>query len=144
MGQISGQLGTLGYNEPMARTRRGPDGGELMTCKSCSSENQQKFSSEIIVHFAGLKNLNMPPVFVFPKLLVCLDCGFTEFVIPETEVCLLGEGSSAQGAATRPTQGWNFDLTEVTARLPFRCSEAEVREPGADKPLAMKDGFYRH
>ncbi len=115
-----------------------------MTCKSCSSENQRKFSSEIIVHFAGLKNLDTPPVFVFPELLVCLDCGFTEFAIPEAEVSLLGQATSAHGAATRPTQGWNFALTEVAAGLPYRCSEAEIREPVADKTLAMKDGFYRH
>jgi|SRR5271157_4636424 len=115
-----------------------------MTCKSCSSENQRKFSSEIIVHFAGLKNLDTPPVFVFPKLLVCLDCGFTEFAMPEAEVRLLGEGASAHGATTRPTQGWNFALTEVAAGLPLRCTQPEIHESVADKPLAMKDGFYRH
>lgn len=115
-----------------------------MTCKSCSSENQRNFSSEIIVHFSGLKNLDTPPVFVFPKLLVCLDCGFTEFVIPEGEVCLLGQAAPELGAPSHPTQGWSFDLTEVAAGLPFRSSESEIRKPAADKPLAMKDGFYRH
>jgi hypothetical protein len=115
-----------------------------MTCKSCSSENHRKFSSEIIVHFAGLKNLDTPPVFVFPKLLVCLDCGFTEFAIPEAEVRQLGEVSSACGIAARPTQGWSFNLSEVAAVLPLRSSEVEIRESVADKPLAMKNGFYRH
>jgi hypothetical protein len=115
-----------------------------MTCKSCSSENQRKFSSEIIVHFAGLKNLDTPPVFVFPKLLVCLDCGFTEFAIPEAEVRLLGEGASVWRTTARPTEGWSFDLTEVAAGLPFRRSEVEFREPAADKSLAMKNSFYRH
>ena len=115
-----------------------------MTCKSCSSENQREFSSEIIVHFAGLKNLDTPPVFVFPKLKVCLDCGFTEFAMPQAEVCLLGEGALAHSTTTRPTQGWSFALTEVAAGLPFRCSESEIRESAADKPLAVKDGFYRH
>jgi hypothetical protein len=115
-----------------------------MTCKSCSSENQRKFSSEIIVHFSGLKNLDTPPVFVFPNLLVCLDCGFTEFAMPEDEVRRLGQGTSAHGDPIRPTQEWSFDLTEVAAGLPFRSSEAEIRESVADKPLAMKNGFYRH
>jgi hypothetical protein len=115
-----------------------------MTCKSCSSENQRKFSSEIIVHFAGLKNLDTPPVFVFPKLLVCLDCGFTEFAIPEAEVCRLGLGATAHGESARPTQEWSFDLSDVAAGLPFRSSEVEIRESVADKPLAMKNGFYRH
>jgi hypothetical protein len=37
------------------------------------------------IHFVGLKNVDKPTVWVFPKLLVCLDCGFTEFVIRDTE-----------------------------------------------------------
>jgi hypothetical protein len=115
-----------------------------MTCKSCNSENLRKFSSEIIVHFAGLKNLDTPPVFLFPKLLVCLDCGFTEFDIPETEVCRLGQGASVHGDPTRPTQEWSFDLAEVAAGLSFRGSEVEIRESVAEKPLAMKNSLYRH
>lgn len=98
----------------------------------------------MIVHFSGLKNLDTPPVFVFPKLLVCLDCGFTEFGMPKDEVCRLGQGTLAQGDPTRPTQEWRFDLSEVAAGLPFRSTEVEIRESVADKPLAMKNGFYRH
>jgi hypothetical protein len=115
-----------------------------MKCKSCSSENQRKFSSEIIVHFAGLKNLDTPPVFVFPKLVVCLDCGFTEFAMPEAEVRQLGEGAPVYGTATHPTRRWSSSLSEVAAGLPFRSGEAEIRESAAEKPLAIKDGFYRH
>jgi hypothetical protein len=115
-----------------------------MKCKSCSSENQRRFNSEINVHLPGLKNLDRPPVFVFPKLLVCLDCGFAEFAIPEAELHLLGQGAPGLGTTTCPTQGWSFDLSEVAAGLPFRTCEIETREGTADKPLAMKDGFYRH
>jgi hypothetical protein len=75
-----------------------------MTCKSCTAENHRKFSSEIKVHFPGLKNLDKPPVFVFPKLLVCMDCGFTEFAIPEGELRLLGEDVMASGTTTLPTR----------------------------------------
>jgi hypothetical protein len=32
--------------------------------------------AEILVLFPGLKNLDTPRVWVFPKLSVCLDCGF--------------------------------------------------------------------
>jgi hypothetical protein len=66
-----------------------------MTCRSCGSENQTKFSAEINIHFLGLKNMDKSAVLVFPKLLVCLDCGFTEFITAETELPLLGAGVAA-------------------------------------------------
>jgi hypothetical protein len=65
-----------------------------MSCKSCKSEDQSIFNGEIAIHFPGLKGLDKPIVWVFPKLVVCLDCGFTEFAIPETELRQLAEGDS--------------------------------------------------
>jgi hypothetical protein len=70
-----------------------------MSCRSCSSNNQTEFGSEIIIHFSGLKNLDKPTIMVFPKIMVCLDCGVTEFTIPEAELCLLGERDAASTAA---------------------------------------------
>jgi hypothetical protein len=52
-----------------------------------------------IIHFSGLKNLDKPTVMVFPKIMVCLDCGLTEFTIPEAELRLLGECGAASTAA---------------------------------------------
>ena len=57
-----------------------------MSCKSCRSENQSNFNGEIGIHFPGLKGLDKPIVWVHPKLLVCMNCGFTEFAVPETEL----------------------------------------------------------
>jgi hypothetical protein len=65
---------------------------DAMTCKSCTSENGLKFSAEINVHFGGWEGLKKPAVHVFPKLLVCMDCGFTEFAIPERELARLASG----------------------------------------------------
>jgi hypothetical protein len=65
---------------------------EAMTCKSCTSANSGKFSAEIKVHFGGWEGLKRPGVMVFPKLLVCMDCGFTEFAIPERELAGLANG----------------------------------------------------
>jgi hypothetical protein len=59
-------------------------------CKSCGTSNQSEFSSEICIHFPELKDLDKPAVFVFPKIVVCLYCGFTEFAIPEAELRRLG------------------------------------------------------
>jgi hypothetical protein len=94
------------------------------------------------VHFPDLKNLDKLPVFIFPQLLVCLDCGFTEFDLPKAEVCLLGECAGASGTSTCPTQGWIFDQSDLDAGLPFSSGEIEIRESAADKPLAMKNSFY--
>jgi predicted nucleic-acid-binding Zn-ribbon protein len=57
-----------------------------MPCKSCGSKNLGKFTGEIAIHFSGLENINEPHVFVFPELLVCLNCGFAEFAVTETEL----------------------------------------------------------
>lgn len=63
-----------------------------MSCRSCASENQKEFAAEMNIHFPGRKGLNMPAVLAFPKLSVCLDCGSTDFKLPETELRLLAEG----------------------------------------------------
>jgi hypothetical protein len=68
---------------------------DAMSCKSCKSENQRNLNGEIAIHFPGLKRLEKPIVWVFPKVLVCLDCGFTEFAIPETELRQLVETDAA-------------------------------------------------
>ena len=57
-----------------------------MSCRSCASEKQTEFGAEINIHFPGRKGLDKAALLVFPKLVVCLDCGFTEFTIPENEL----------------------------------------------------------
>ena len=71
-----------------------------MLCKSCQSSNLRNFTAEINIHFPGFDGLTKPTVLVFPKLLVCLDCGFTEFLVPSNELLRLAASkSAAQGAA---------------------------------------------
>ncbi len=53
-----------------------------MPCRSCASENQKEFGSEISIHFPGRKGLDRTAVLVFPRLVICTNCGFTEFTIP--------------------------------------------------------------
>jgi|HubBroStandDraft_6_1064221.scaffolds.fasta_scaffold106508_1 hypothetical protein len=57
-----------------------------MPCKSCGSDNQKRFSAEMSIHFPGLQNIEKPVVWVFPEVLVCLDCGTAEFDVPEAEL----------------------------------------------------------
>jgi len=66
-----------------------------MACKSCGSQDLTEFGAEICIHFPGMRNLDEATVMVFPKLLVCLDCGFTQFTLPETELRLLRESAAA-------------------------------------------------
>ena len=70
-----------------------------MSCQSCQSDHQSSFNGEIAIHFPGLKGLDKPIVWVFPRLLVCLDCGFTEFAIPEAGLRRLVEAESDTAAA---------------------------------------------
>jgi hypothetical protein len=44
--------------------------------------------------FPGLKNIDRP-VWVFPELIICLDCGMAEFNVPEAELRQLAKGEDA-------------------------------------------------
>jgi hypothetical protein len=66
-----------------------------MSCKSCASKNLRHFRAEIAIHWPGLKNLDQPVVWVFPELVVCLDCGIAQFSVSEAELRLLQESKAA-------------------------------------------------
>ncbi len=65
-----------------------------MECPSCGSNSQAEHTAEMIIHFSGLKNLDKSGVWAFPKLAICLDCGFSHFTVPKTELPLFGSGVS--------------------------------------------------
>jgi len=66
-----------------------------MRCSACGSGNQKKFIGQMGIRSPGLKDIEKPLVWVFPELIVCLDCGMAEFVIPEAELRLLAKGDAA-------------------------------------------------
>jgi hypothetical protein len=68
-------------------------------CRSCQSANQRTLNGEIAIHFPGLEGLDKPIVWVFPKVLVCLNCGFTEFAIPEAELRALKDDATQSRTA---------------------------------------------
>jgi hypothetical protein len=47
------------------------------------------------IHFLGLKNIDKPVVWVFPELVVCLDCGTAEFAVPQAELRKLAKSDAA-------------------------------------------------
>jgi hypothetical protein len=66
-----------------------------MPCKSCASLNQGTFTGEVVILFPGLKPIDKPILWVFPKLIVCLNCGTTEFAVPKSELRQLAKGDAA-------------------------------------------------
>lgn len=63
-----------------------------MSCRLCTSENQCGFLTEIAIHLPGSRT---PHIFFFPQVVVGMDCGFTEFSIPEGELQSLVESDQA-------------------------------------------------
>jgi hypothetical protein len=66
-----------------------------MPCQSCGSVNQKNFIGEMGIRSPGLKDISKPVVFVFPEVMICLDCGNAEFIVPETELRLLAKRDTA-------------------------------------------------
>jgi hypothetical protein len=81
-------------------------------CKSCQSLRHETFNGEIAIHFSGVEGLKKPIVWAFPKLAVCLDCGFTEFVLPKRELDVLVDGTVKDGVLVFD-RGTGEDLEQV-------------------------------
>lgn len=65
-----------------------------MRCSSCGSEKLGQYTGEIAIHFPGRDGLDKPLILIFPRVLVCLDCGIGEFAVPDAELRQLVEGGS--------------------------------------------------
>jgi len=67
-------------------------------CESSPSGRQAEFLGEICLHFSGgLKSLDKPVVSVFPKVVVCLDCGLAQFAVPEAGLKLIQRNLDSGG-----------------------------------------------
>jgi hypothetical protein len=60
-----------------------------VACSFCTSRNQKEFPAEVGIHFPDFRDVDEGAVFVFPKLLVCCDCGFSSFMTPAPELARL-------------------------------------------------------
>jgi hypothetical protein len=69
-----------------------------MSRDKCACENYREFNGEFAIHFPGIKGLQKPIVWVFPKVRVCLDCGYADFNVPERELSVLVTGIPVNGA----------------------------------------------
>ena len=98
-----------------------------MVCKACHSDHLREYPAEINIQFPGKENLNKPSIWVFPKLLVCLACGFTESRIPNTELRSLADDPLKRSARSRH---------ETTAAFP--------RSKASLKNLARRQQDFDH
>jgi hypothetical protein len=62
-----------------------------MSCSLCQAQSQVVLSSELNIHLETPDNPTVPSVWVFPNLVVCLHCGFTEFRIGGEELKAISE-----------------------------------------------------
>jgi hypothetical protein len=62
-----------------------------MSCTRCLSLHQTELNTEINLHFRSLPNLGDPGILVFPRVLVCLDCGLSQFVMEPRELAQIME-----------------------------------------------------
>ena len=60
-------------------------------CRACGSDKQAEFTAEIALHFSGPGNLDKPHLLVFPRILVCLNCGSAGFTVPESQLHILAD-----------------------------------------------------
>jgi hypothetical protein len=71
-----------------------------MSCQLCKSSHEAELATEMVIHFSGLKNLDNPGVWVFSKLMVCLDCGGSHLQIPERELAAVAKNTLANTCST--------------------------------------------
>lgn len=57
-----------------------------MPCKACKSENLQKLDAEFTASLPDPKGLKIPPLYICQSVLVCLECGFAELIVPANEL----------------------------------------------------------
>ena len=107
-----------------------------MSCNRSASTEQKNFNGELAIHFAGLEGLDKPIVWVFPRLLVCLHCGFGEFVVPEQQKEQLKNGGATLSVVwvTIPKSGVNSrqEFTRAVS-LHEKCVRISVPRGGPDE-----------
>jgi hypothetical protein len=69
-----------------------------MACKKCGAMSQQDFPGEVSINFPGVQRIHLSPVYVSQSILICLDCGFSELVVPKPVLAQLSQGMAAPGS----------------------------------------------
>ena len=72
----------------------------ISACESCGSSNLIELMAETCLHFPRLPGGKVPPIFVFPSTVVCMDCGFMQSKLSWLELEQIKNGAVTIGAAT--------------------------------------------
>jgi len=68
----------------------------VVGCKRCDSDEQQRFSADMNIHFPHWEGLDKPSVPVCREVVICLKCGLAEFSLPEASLRKLANRTSDQ------------------------------------------------
>lgn len=74
--------------------------GKSSACKAFASVNVIELATETYLHFRGLRGLSVEPIFLFPKTVVCLDCGFMWSILAQQEIEQVRRGSASSRGAS--------------------------------------------
>lgn len=55
-----------------------------VSCPKCNSEFVSTIPAEIRLYRNGPRTLSHPPVYPSPDIKICLDCGWSEFTVPDS------------------------------------------------------------
>jgi len=69
-----------------------------MACKACNSQNLQRLEGELTASLPSLDDLKIAPIYVCQSVVVCLDCGYSELVIPTAELLTLKNAKATSGS----------------------------------------------
>jgi hypothetical protein len=54
-----------------------------MTCTKCDSQALSSFPADVRLYLNGSRTISAPPMNPSPKITVCLNCGHSEFSVPQ-------------------------------------------------------------
>ncbi len=86
-----------------------------MSCQLCGSGNEVELDAEMIIHFSGPKNLDKPGVWVFPNVLVCLDCGCSRFTVPARQLASIAKDTREDKSSTLASSAGDVPLSGGSA-----------------------------
>ncbi len=55
-----------------------------VSCPKCNSESVSTIPAEIRLYRNGPRTLSHPPMYPSPDIKICLDCGWSEFTVPDS------------------------------------------------------------